>query len=266
MLASLREHQVLANVASWPPLSRRAGPGTRGLFTFAVVFLMEDRSWGILPFALQFGTALARLVIGSARGPCGWAHRASDGGIHGPCARKSHARGRSRLPGPAARRRERVPTRPALRRLGKPTLRGFAPRSGTTTRLQRRARHRMKARFTSRTADRPNIPKQLARDIKSEVKARVAQLLKDLRRIGKPKELRTGIERRRDPLLASGKTVIPATRPFLAPLPDSIAGHLLPDSRVFLPAQARARARSLLTGLTLPVATTLRPGQAPRQH
>ena len=66
--------------------------------------------------------------------------------------------------------------------------------------------------------------------------------------------------------LASSKTVIPATRPFLVPLPDGIAGHLLPDSPLFLPAQTRARARSLLSSLTLHVATTPRPAQAPRQH
>ena len=62
MLASLREHQVLANVASWLPLSRRAGHGTRGLFAFVVVFLMAGRAWGIRPFALQFGNSLGRLV------------------------------------------------------------------------------------------------------------------------------------------------------------------------------------------------------------
>ena len=143
---------------------------------------------------------------------------------------------------------------------------GPKPRHRLWIRTQTGACDGCPVRTTCRTTDRPNIPKQLARDIKSEVKARVAQLLKDLRRIRRPKEIRTGIERRRDRLLASSKTVIPATRPFLVPLPDGIAGHLLPDSPLFLPAQTRARARSLLSSLTLHVATTPRPAQAPRQH
>ena len=143
---------------------------------------------------------------------------------------------------------------------------GPKPRHRLWIRTQTGACDGCPVRTTCRTTDRPNIPKQLARDIKSAVKARVAQLLKDLRRIRRPKEIRTGIERRRDRLLASSKTVIPATRPFLVPLPDGIAGHLLPDSPLFLPAQTRARARSLLSSLTLHVATTPRPAQAPRQH
>ena len=62
MLASLREHNVFNKVASWLPLSRRAGHGTAGLFAFVVVFLMAGRAWGIRPFALKFQGPLGRLI------------------------------------------------------------------------------------------------------------------------------------------------------------------------------------------------------------
>lgn len=62
VLAGLHESGMLRTVEGWFPLSRRAGHGTRGLFAFAIVFLLSGRSWGIRPFTSEFATALRRLV------------------------------------------------------------------------------------------------------------------------------------------------------------------------------------------------------------
>jgi Transposase DDE domain len=62
VLVGLDLHHIPEKVQSWLPLSRGGGHGTRGIFAFAVVFLLAGPAWGIRPFAGRFARELRRLV------------------------------------------------------------------------------------------------------------------------------------------------------------------------------------------------------------
>jgi hypothetical protein len=143
---------------------------------------------------------------------------------------------------------------------------GPRPRHRLWIRTQTGACDGCPLRATCRTSDEPNIPKQLARDVDGQVKERAATLIKELRRLRKPKEIQANIEKQRKRSAPKPPVEKPAQRPFLAPLPPTIAGPVVPEAPLFLPAHARQSARLLLGGLDIHVVAAPQPGRPCRRH